>query len=398
MRSKHSLQVFREAALFQGSVGSLASNKDSLHAAYRYPARFSPVFAKAAIETFSSPEDLVLDPFSGGGTVALEASLSRRHVFSSDLSPLAAFLTKAKNEIYESDFVDTVQNWLNECLELRINQMRTDLAPAGSNHVDLGTLNSSQHHLIRTVLGSWEYRLRNIGKAENLARLCLLRCGQNALDMKRTVPNIKQLRELLFSSTDNTLSAARIHRQLLEDIWSSGSRVADVQQLAIEQISTVKELQKHPADLAVFSPPYPGVHVLYPRWQVLGRRETSAPFWLAGVKGETGETTYTMGRRGIDRTDEYMDQYENGLQSLRQVLKPGAFVVQMVGFLDPENQLPKFLSKLKEAGFEERKYATCSTGDDGRLWRSVPGQKWYNAVRDKKPKSSREVVLIHRYQ
>jgi hypothetical protein len=32
--------------------------------------------------------------------------------------------------------------------------------------------------------------------------------------------------------------------------------------------------------LVLTSPPYPGLHVLYHRWQVKGRRETPAPFWV----------------------------------------------------------------------------------------------------------------------
>ena len=37
------------------------------HNFYRYPARFSPVFARTIIERFSEPGDVVLDPFMGGG-------------------------------------------------------------------------------------------------------------------------------------------------------------------------------------------------------------------------------------------------------------------------------------------------------------------------------------------
>ena len=38
------------------------------HNFYRYPARFSPAFASTAIELFSKPGDVVLDPYMGGGT------------------------------------------------------------------------------------------------------------------------------------------------------------------------------------------------------------------------------------------------------------------------------------------------------------------------------------------
>jgi DNA methylase len=43
------------------------------HNFYRYPARFSPRFARAAIQTFTRPGDLVLDPYVGGGTSLVEA-------------------------------------------------------------------------------------------------------------------------------------------------------------------------------------------------------------------------------------------------------------------------------------------------------------------------------------
>ena len=43
------------------------------HNFYRYPARFSPKLVRAAIEAFTAPGDLVLDPFVGGGTTLVEA-------------------------------------------------------------------------------------------------------------------------------------------------------------------------------------------------------------------------------------------------------------------------------------------------------------------------------------
>lgn len=43
------------------------------HSFYRYPARFSPQFARTAIEAFTQPGDTVFDPFMGGGTTVVEA-------------------------------------------------------------------------------------------------------------------------------------------------------------------------------------------------------------------------------------------------------------------------------------------------------------------------------------
>jgi len=38
------------------------------HSYYKYPARFSPSFVRAAIQAFTCPGDVCLDPHVGGGT------------------------------------------------------------------------------------------------------------------------------------------------------------------------------------------------------------------------------------------------------------------------------------------------------------------------------------------
>lgn len=58
------------------------------HNFYRYPARFSPKFAAAAIELFSKPGDLVLDPYMGGGTAIVEGVAAGRHMVGNDLNAL----------------------------------------------------------------------------------------------------------------------------------------------------------------------------------------------------------------------------------------------------------------------------------------------------------------------
>src|SRR6185503_19161327 len=47
--------------------------------------------------------------------------------------------------------------------------------------------------------------------------------------------------------------------------------------------------------LVLTSPPYPGVHVLYHRWQIDGRKETAAPFIIANKLDGAGSSYYTMG-------------------------------------------------------------------------------------------------------
>jgi hypothetical protein len=60
LTSAHSYDILQSAATNMDPVGGLT------HGFYRYPARFSPEFAKAAIQLFSKPGQFVLDPYMGG--------------------------------------------------------------------------------------------------------------------------------------------------------------------------------------------------------------------------------------------------------------------------------------------------------------------------------------------
>ena len=66
------------------------------HPLYRYPARMSPYLARALVLELTKPGDIILDPFCGGGTTAVEALYHGRRVVCCDLNSLACFVTKAK--------------------------------------------------------------------------------------------------------------------------------------------------------------------------------------------------------------------------------------------------------------------------------------------------------------
>ena len=66
------------------------------HYLFRYPAKFHPPVARTLIETFTNPEDLVLDPFCGSGTLLVEAVPLGRRVIGLDLDPVATFISYAK--------------------------------------------------------------------------------------------------------------------------------------------------------------------------------------------------------------------------------------------------------------------------------------------------------------
>lgn len=68
----------------------------SLHQLSPYIGKLKSSIARDLVEEFSHPGDLVLDPFCGAGTIALEAKLLGRKVFASDISPYSRLLSRAK--------------------------------------------------------------------------------------------------------------------------------------------------------------------------------------------------------------------------------------------------------------------------------------------------------------
>ncbi len=70
-----------------------------LHSICSYLAMFPPQMASVFIRWLTKPGDAVYDPFSGRGTVALEAGLQGRRGYGADANPLAHALTRAKVRI-----------------------------------------------------------------------------------------------------------------------------------------------------------------------------------------------------------------------------------------------------------------------------------------------------------
>ncbi len=152
-----------------------------------------------------------------------------------------------------------------------------------------------------------------------------------------------------------------------------------------------------PIKLVLTSPPYPGVHVLYHRWQVQGRRETPAPFWITSCLDGQGASYYTFGDRKAQQLNSYFDQALAAFRSIAQIVNRETLVVQMVAFSEATWQLKRYVEMMKRAGFAELRFPELANGRDGRVWRSVPNRKWYATQRGTTP-SSNEVVLFHSLQ
>src|SRR5207249_3416606 len=105
------LHLLHDAFHSRKRVGGLTHN------IYRYPARFSPRFVRAAVDAFSKAGDLVLDPFLGGGTTAVEALVSGRRFAGFDLNPLSILVTRAKTTPLSSRDRAALRQWVEQSFD-----------------------------------------------------------------------------------------------------------------------------------------------------------------------------------------------------------------------------------------------------------------------------------------
>ena len=370
------------------------------HNFYRYPARFSPTFAATAIRCFSRPGELVLDPYMGGGTVVVESLAAGRRVVGNDLNSLAVFVASAKTTPLDRREVRAVHNWINGSSRILSYRNPTAEHRSGFQPEKMKNLGLVRARFIKKVVALSLADIESLPtvNCQRFAQCVLLRTAQWALDGRRTHTPLAEFRRRLVTACHEMLAALSAFESAIRPRFP---HLAEARVLAQEDATRIHQLRlfarrKEKAALVVTSPPYPGVHVLYHRWQVDGRKETPAPYWI--INGQDGQSAsyYTFGDRRHSSSDRYFQNSLQTLISIRKVLRSGGFMIQLVAFADPVTQLPRYLENMVSVGFEEILVPVgknCAIED--RIWRAVPNRKWH-AVSKGPTHSSREVVLIHR--
>jgi hypothetical protein len=329
----------------------------------------------------------------GGGTTIVEGLATGRRVIGVDTNNLAHFVTRVKTTP------------LSEADAAQIRQTLNDIEAAYCKSEGLVKLRRDSR--IRNLPGDLErffasalsvVRRLPMSRRRAFLRCALLGVGQWALESRDKLPEgeqlltrlrihidqmIRGLDELVLRSRDAGISKKKLtgHRQLIR----SSAASPEVAQL-------IRNSAERPR-LILTSPPYPGVHVLYHRWQVNSRLETPAPFWVAGLRDGHGASYYTMGSRSTHGMTRYYETLRYSFENVRSLLADDGVLVQLVAFSHAETQLPLYMDALHWAGFEEFNPWTLDQAKP--LTRAVPHRRWYTH-RQERGDAGSEVLLIHR--
>lgn len=381
-----------EISLIEGAR-DVSPVKGLTHGFYKYPARFSPVFARSAIEAFTYPGELVLDNHVGGGTTLVEALASGRDAIGVDISSLAQFVATAKTTIYSEPQLDALSAWAKAvpgAIHARKPSIRLDTYARGGYYKHL---EDRPRWRLRKAIEQALAAATNLAAAnlELFARCVVLRTAQWALDGRAQLPCLDEFRSTLETMGQSMVQGARelraatpSPRPLIEIINRSAA--------GLEHDDRLRPWRA--PSLVLTSPPYPGVHVLYHRWQVDGRKEAPLPFLIADKLDGAGGSYYTMGDRKSFGLATYFANIRATMASVAALADEETVVVQMVAFSDASWQLSRYLQAMEEAGLHEVFLKTLQGRRDGRLWRSVPNRRWYSDQRGATP-GSQEVVLFH---
>jgi hypothetical protein len=374
------MATLRDAVEYGGRVEGVR------HSFYRYPARFSPVFSANFIRELTRDDDWILDPFMGGGTSIVEALAMGRRALGADLSSLAHFITTSRTTPLSSGDISVIRRWVNE---LRQQDDRIEQDDCTLRNIPAGVGRFCTRALVK-VAGLLRPRQRTF------ARMVLLRLGQWAIERENPVEahdalagQCIEIAHQLIAGLDDLVAESRKFGVSKSQI-TGRRRLLHRSAVGIHEDRNVADLYRR-VRLVITSPPYPGVHVLYHRWQLRGRKETAAPFWLANVPDGQPESFYTFGgRKQPQGFDRYFQTLHDAFSSIRGLLHSNAVVAQLVAFSDPDVQLDRYIDTMRRAGYRETRVADTSS----RLSRDVPNRRWYASLKPKTA-SGREFLLLH---
>ena len=380
----------KSISLLRRILATTAKVSGSTHRFYLYPARFHPEVARELIRAFSRKGEWVLDPFMGGGTSVIEALTLGRLVLGNDLNALARFVADVRTRPLSAMDQRQVRLWAKTTAD-RLTQHELSWVPP----VDIVNLPREAEIFLS---GALDLTRQMLPRRRDFARAVLLRLGQLTLDCRDCeAPHRNELATRLLTLVEQMVSGLD---DLVKSCHASGVPKNAItgrrlllhrSAVGLEEDQRVQHAIGQPR-LVLTSPPYPGVHVLYHRWQHRGRRETPAPYWIANVTDGLGAAHYCGGSRTPSGLNNYFQMIIRAFTSIRQVMHPDGRVVQIVGFSDTKSQLPAYLEAMEQAGF--RDVRSSEIGGEP-LQRRVANRRWYAKLKGDID-ASNEVVLVHR--
>tara|TARA_B110001469_G_C9644185_1_gene324900 strand:+ start:394 stop:1785 length:1392 start_codon:yes stop_codon:yes gene_type:complete len=271
-RSKKSIQVD-----FRKLVPNLTNPDRATHFLHSYPAKLLvhiPIFFLSN-ELLSKPHGVVLDPFSGSGTVMLEASMANRQALGAESNPFARLLSEVKSTPLDTD-----------SLNLKLSEILNSTPPKQTGpppqvvNIEKWFYPHISKQLQRIRIG---INNTSAGAEKKFFELCLAKCAEKVslADPRISVPvrlnldkypegnphrdkiakHFRKLKRINVIDLFSELATKNIRR--MDNLRTGWPAVTQGRLISDDAKNLFKNgdstgLSKNSVDLIITSPPYPG--------------------------------------------------------------------------------------------------------------------------------------------
>lgn len=293
----------------------------SLHYAISYRASFKPELPDFCIKRYSNPGDVVLDPFCGRGTTALQANLLGRIAYTSDVNPLAVRIGRAKTNPVGLDEVVLRLNEVDFRRPVDISGFKEKFSPFYHPDTYRELLN------LRSFIKKNRDRVNNFVELLALSRL---HGHSQGFFSVYSFPQIsipsesqRQINLKRHQEPDYRSVAPRIIRKAAQCLRDGFTRrffdITEENRIEIADARELNYVKDSSVDLIITSPPFlDKVDYLGDNWLEV---------WFADIKEESYRSQLVMSRA----IDDWRKFIRGCLEEMARVLKPKGVAVVEVG-------------------------------------------------------------------
>ena len=302
------------------------------HSLHPYPSKFIPQIPDYCIRLLSTPGELVLDPFGGSGTTALEAIRLGRRALSIDANPVGTLIGRVKTCNLDADSAMDLRAIRSSLTTWLVDLPRpNDLCAIHRTYIpDIPNIDKwfpptsvGELALIRSRIDKMETSKGQMIALIALSRVILSASFQDSetryASKPRDIPPAQTLKRFLI-----------VLEKVLEDVLRTQPEVrfGVCEFLTANTIDLARTLlEPDSVDLIVTSPPYGNAndYHLYHRFRLL---------WLGHDPSDLGKIeigSHLRHQKESSGYDAYMAEMEHCLVGMFRVLRPGRYAVLVVG-------------------------------------------------------------------
>tara|TARA_B100000959_G_C14969001_1_gene618918 strand:- start:404 stop:1546 length:1143 start_codon:yes stop_codon:yes gene_type:complete len=295
-----------------------------LHSLCSYQGKIKPSIAYHLIDVFTKRGDVVSDPFSGSGTIPLEATIAGRIPVASDLSDMAVAISNAKIGITSNQCCEKIINDLEEWIANKKISEKTkrDAEDVAFNKNIAEYFEQDTFH---SILKARDYFIKS--KALNDGNWCLVFSSMlHILHGNRPYALSRKSHPL----TPYAPSGDFIKKDLIKHLktksfdslrYKSHLPIGEEFEINQADVLELSKSQKRIADCIITSPPFASSTRFYmTNWM---------RFWFSGWGIEDFNNSKKIFIES--KKKEGMNIYQDVFKELKHTLKPGGLLVLHVG-------------------------------------------------------------------